>query len=44
MYTLGAPLGPVKQYLDWILSPDGQKILEDSGYVPLADGDDSATN
>lgn len=35
MYTLGPPEGPVKAYLDWILSPAGQAILRQSGYVPL---------
>ncbi|MCU0249359.1 MAG: phosphate ABC transporter substrate-binding protein [Vicinamibacterales bacterium] len=36
MYTLGAPAGPVKAYLAWILSADGQRILEQSGYVPVS--------
>ena len=35
MYTLGEPRGPVKAYLDWVLSASGQRILEESGYVPL---------
>ena len=35
MYTLGLPAGPVKAYLEWVLSADGQRILEESGYVPL---------
>jgi ABC-type phosphate transport system substrate-binding protein len=35
MYTLGAPEGAVKAYLDWILSPAGQLIVRQSGYVPL---------
>jgi phosphate transport system substrate-binding protein len=35
MYTLGEPNGPTKKYLDWILSPAGQKIVIQSGYVPL---------
>jgi phosphate transport system substrate-binding protein len=35
MYTVGEPQGPVKAYLDWVLSSDGQRILEESGYVPL---------
>jgi len=33
MYTLGEPEGPVKTYLDWCLGPDGQKIVEENGYV-----------
>jgi phosphate transport system substrate-binding protein len=36
MYTLGVPAGPVKAYLAWILSADGQRILEQSGYVPVS--------
>lgn len=35
MYTLGEPGGAVKQYIDWVMSSAGQKILQDSGYVPL---------
>jgi phosphate transport system substrate-binding protein len=35
MYTVGEPQGPVKAYLDWVLSSEGQRILEESGYVPL---------
>lgn len=34
MYTLGEPTGAVKQYLDWIHSEAGQKIVIKSGYVP----------
>jgi phosphate transport system substrate-binding protein len=36
VYTLGEPEGTLKQYVDWIRSEAGQKILEDSGYVPIA--------
>jgi len=35
LYTLGEPQGAVKQYIDWILSDAGQKVVEDSGYVPI---------
>jgi phosphate transport system substrate-binding protein len=38
LYTLGAPEGAVKAYIDWVLSPDGQAIVKTSGYVPLANG------
>ena len=34
MYTRGKPEGAVKKYLDWILSPEGQKIIVDKGYAP----------
>ena len=34
MYTLGKPKPHVKAYLDWCLSPEGQKVVEATGYVP----------
>jgi phosphate transport system substrate-binding protein len=36
MYTIGVPNVTVRKYIDWILSNDGQKVVEDNGYVPLA--------
>jgi phosphate transport system substrate-binding protein len=36
IYTLGEPDGEVKKYIDWILSPAGQKVVGETGYVPLA--------
>jgi phosphate transport system substrate-binding protein len=38
MYTLGEPEGDVKKYIEWIISPAGQKILEEEGYVPIKAG------
>jgi phosphate transport system substrate-binding protein len=35
MYTLGEPAGDIKDYLDWIKSDAGQKVVKDTGYVPL---------
>lgn len=35
MYTLGQPQGDTKDYLAWILSPTGQKIVADNGFVPI---------
>jgi len=35
MYTLGEPAGATRKYIDWILSEAGQKIVLESGYVPL---------
>ena len=35
MYTPGQPATHVQKYIDWILAADGQKIIEESGYVPL---------
>jgi len=37
IYTLGEPTGPVRQYLDWILSPEGQAIVDELGYVSMGD-------
>jgi phosphate transport system substrate-binding protein len=36
MYTAGEPTGAVADYLEWILSPDGQQIVADLGFVPLS--------
>jgi phosphate transport system substrate-binding protein len=36
MYTAGEPTGSVADYLEWILSPDGQQIVADLGFVPLS--------
>jgi phosphate transport system substrate-binding protein len=35
MYTAGEPAPHLKKYLDWIISGAGQKIVEETGYVPL---------
>jgi phosphate transport system substrate-binding protein len=35
MYTHGEPDGPVRAYLNWILEPEAQKIVADSGFVPV---------
>lgn len=35
-YTPGEPKAHVQKYLDWVLSDAGQKIVERTGYVPLA--------
>jgi phosphate transport system substrate-binding protein len=35
MYTKGEPEGTVKIFMDFVLSPEGQKILTDEGFVPL---------
>jgi len=35
MYTPGEPTPHVKKYLEWILSEPGQKIVEQTGYIPL---------
>ena len=35
IYTLGEPEGHVKEFIDWMLSPKGQAIVEETGYVPV---------
>jgi phosphate transport system substrate-binding protein len=35
MYTDGEPMGVVKDYLDWILSPEAQEIVAELGFVPV---------
>ena len=35
IYTAGEPTGAVKEYLDWILSAEGQQIVLEMGYVPI---------
>jgi phosphate transport system substrate-binding protein len=35
MYTAGEPAGPIREYLDWILSPEGQALVKELGFVPL---------
>jgi phosphate transport system substrate-binding protein len=35
MYTSGEPEGVLKEYLDWILSDEGQCIIHEKGYSPV---------
>jgi phosphate transport system substrate-binding protein len=35
MYTAGQPTGQILKYLEWIVSPAGQKIVAKLGFVPL---------
>src|SRR5512139_2801258 len=35
MYTDGEPTGTVKEYLDWIVSPEAQQIVAELGFVPI---------
>lgn len=36
MYTAGQPQGHVREYLDWVLSSDGQCIILELGYAPAS--------
>ncbi|MDF1612917.1 phosphate ABC transporter substrate-binding protein [Stygiobacter electus] len=35
MYTVKKPEGNVKKFIDWALSNEGQKIVEEIGYFPI---------
>lgn len=35
-YTIGEPAGAAKDFIDWVLGPEGQKICETVGYYPVA--------
>ncbi len=35
MYLQNRPTGELKAYIDWILSPEGQKLVADVGYFPV---------
>jgi phosphate transport system substrate-binding protein len=34
-YTLNTPTGKVKDFINWVMTPEGQKIVKESGYIPL---------
>ncbi len=35
MYTRNRPTGEVKEFIDWILTPEGQKMVTEVGYFPI---------
>ncbi len=35
IYTRGEPVGEIRDYLDWILSAEGQSIVSQLGFVPV---------
>ena len=37
IYSAGEPEGQAKAFLDWILAPEGQKVVLDLGYVPVGE-------
>ena len=37
MYTAGRPQGAIKDYMDWILSAEGQCVIRERGYAPHAE-------
>lgn len=34
-YTIKKPQGLTKQFIDWVLSRDGQRLVQEAGYIPL---------
>lgn len=39
MYTNGQPTGVIHDYLEWIMGPEGQHVVQDLGFIPLQQGD-----
>jgi ABC-type phosphate transport system substrate-binding protein len=37
-YTIGEPEGTMKHFIEWVRSPEGQKICSDVGYFALPEG------
>ncbi len=35
MYTPGDPSKTTADYLAWILGPEGQRIVQETGYIPI---------
>ncbi len=44
MYTRSKPTGAVKEYVDWILGPEGQEVVMKVGYFPVRDFSTSGQN
>lgn len=40
IYTLGEPEGIVAEYLEWIMSAEGQAVVSELGYVPISGSDE----
>lgn len=37
LYTNGTPTGIIKEFIDFVLSKEGQKIVDEVGFVPLSE-------
>jgi len=35
MYTNGEPAGEVKQFINFVMSEEGQKLVEENGYISV---------
>jgi phosphate transport system substrate-binding protein len=40
IYTLGEPEGLIAEYLEWIMSAEGQAVVSELGYVPIISDDE----
>uniref|UniRef100_UPI00187D22F1 PstS family phosphate ABC transporter substrate-binding protein n=1 Tax=Candidatus Magnetaquicoccus inordinatus TaxID=2496818 RepID=UPI00187D22F1 len=38
LITLGEPAEPVRKYINWILGPVGQELLQKTGFIPVPKG------
>ncbi len=38
-YTIRQPEGTVKEFFDWVVGPEGQKVAKKNGYIPLYDAE-----
>ncbi|MCL6480981.1 MAG: phosphate ABC transporter substrate-binding protein [Firmicutes bacterium] len=38
-YFAGTPTGEVRRFIEWVLSPEGQQVVERVGYYPLSEAD-----
>jgi phosphate transport system substrate-binding protein len=34
-FTTNVPGGTIKDFIDWVLSPEGQNVVKQSGFIPL---------
>jgi len=35
LYTIQPPDGLIKNFIDWVVSPEGQRVIQECGYIPL---------
>lgn len=43
-FTTRSPSGKVKEFIDWILTTEGQRIIQETGYVSLWEVEESTAN
>lgn len=40
LYTIKKPVGLAKEFIDWTMSPEGQRMVEQAGFLPLWNPDE----